>query len=381
MEEALPVREREKLRDELLAKESRFVRDLPKVEMHVHLEGTITAEMRWKLSQRNGTTLRIAKGGPEIQTFAELQTAMDLLRPDPSRVNDDEERFQFFEAYYEGFECLKTQQDYFDLAWHYLSHAAEQNVRWCELFFDPQGHTSRGISWETMMNGFREASRKAKAELNIGSVYIMCFLRDLPPRSALEHYHASRPYHDLIIGIGLDSNETDRPPLLFDEVFTLARRDGLKLTSHCDADSKNTHEHIRQAASLVGGHGLDRIDHGLNAAEKPELMELIKARDIGMTLCPWSYLRHTTFEELGPKFQTLYKAGIKVSINSDDPAYMEDCWILENYLLVQHLLGSEDSDMIGWATSAVEMCWAPEDVKASIRSELAEASESGVRRA
>ena len=167
IEEALPVRQREKLRDDLLARADQFVLDIPKVELHLHLEGTLTAELRWKLTQRNGRTLRIASHGPALKSLEEAQAAMDLLRPDPSRVNNDEERFQFFEAYYEGFESVKTKEDFFDLAMHYLEHAAKMNVRYCELFFDPQGHTSRGTSWQVMMEGLREAQRKAEKDLNV----------------------------------------------------------------------------------------------------------------------------------------------------------------------------------------------------------------------
>jgi adenosine deaminase len=198
----------------------------------------------------------------------------------------------------------------------------------------------------------------------------MCFLRDLTPESAMEHYKAALPYRDIIVGIGLDSNEEDRPPQLFDEVFSLARRDGFKLTMHCDVDSENTHEHIKQAASTVAGNGLDRIDHGLNAAEKQDLIDLILKRDLGMTICPWSYLRHTTFAELGPKIRTLYDAGIKISINSDDPAYMEDCWILENILLVKHLCNFDDNDVATLARNAVNSSFAKPAIKERILQEI-----------
>lgn len=186
----------------------------------------------------------------------------------------------------------------------------------------------------------------------------------------MEHYKAALPYRDIIIGIGLDSNEEDRPPVLFDEVFSLARQDGFKLTMHCDVDSKNTHDHIRQAGSIVAGQGLDRIDHGLNAADEQGLINLILKRDVGMTICPWSYLRHTTYSELGPKIRVLYDAGIKISINSDDPAYMEDCWILENMLLVRLLCGFDDKDIAVLARNAVNISWAKSTVKEDILKEI-----------
>jgi adenosine deaminase len=167
IDQALSSDLREKLRDDLLAAPHQFILALPKVELHVHLEGTLTASLRWRLTQRNGTPLKIAKNGPALKSVEEMEAAMDLLRPDSSRVNNDEERFQFFEAYYEGFECLKTKEDFFDLAMHYFEHVARMNVRYCELFFDPQGHVSRGISWDVMMGGFREAQKKAEKELNV----------------------------------------------------------------------------------------------------------------------------------------------------------------------------------------------------------------------
>lgn len=167
IEEALGADLREKLRDELVAADDKFVQEVPKVELHVHIEGILTAELRWKLTQRNGTTLRMAKHGSEIKSLAAMEAAMDLLRPDSSRVNNDEERFQFFEAYYGGFECLKTKEDFYDLAMYYLERAAAQNVRYAEIFFDPQGHTALGTSWETMMGGFREAKIIAERDLNV----------------------------------------------------------------------------------------------------------------------------------------------------------------------------------------------------------------------
>jgi adenosine deaminase len=195
-------------------------------------------------------------------------------------------------------------------------------------------------------------------------------MRDLSPESAMEHYKAALPYRELIVGIGLDSNEEDRPPALFEDVFSQARQDGFKLTMHCDVDSKDTQEHIKQAASAIAGKGLDRIDHGLNAAEDRGLIDLILKRDLGMTICPWSYLRHTTYAELGPKIRTLYDAGVKICINSDDPAYMEDCWVLHNLLLSKHLCGFEDKDIVVLEKNAINASWAEPAVKEKILQEI-----------
>jgi adenosine deaminase len=192
----------------------------------------------------------------------------------------------------------------------------------------------------------------------------------MSPESAMEHYEAALPYRDMIVGIGLDSDEYLRPPSLFEKVFSRARADGFRLTCHCDVGQRDTHEHIRQVACNVGGTGAERIDHGLNAAQMPELMELIRVKGVGMTICPWAYLRHEPQEEIFPRITALYQAGIKVAIASDDPAYMEDSWILHNMLLARRMCGFGNADMARLTRNAAEISWAPESVKMDILREL-----------
>lgn len=186
----------------------------------------------------------------------------------------------------------------------------------------------------------------------------------------MEHYKAALPYRDMIIGIGLDSNEYDRPPSLFEEIFLLARKDGFNITAHCDVNQKDTHEHIRQVASTVAGTGAQRIDHGLDAAEKPELIRLIKERGTGMTVCPCAAMRHAAPGWIAWTIRTLYDAGIPISIASDDPAYMEDQWVLHAMLLVKGLCAFTDKDMTNLARNAVKISWAIPDVKKDILHEI-----------
>lgn len=198
----------------------------------------------------------------------------------------------------------------------------------------------------------------------------MCFLRDLSPESATEHYLAALPFRDMIAGIGLDSNEDGRPPSMFEEVFTRARADGFKITAHCDVGKTYPLDHVRQTASVIGGTGADRVDHGLNVTDSPELMQLIREKDLGLTVCPWSYIRHQPFDDVFSRIRTLFEAGIKMSIGSDDPAFMEDTWILENLLLVKNYCGLSNEDIAKVMRGGVEMCWAPEAVKREILEEL-----------
>lgn len=195
-------------------------------------------------------------------------------------------------------------------------------------------------------------------------------LRDVPVKSATKHYEAALAYKDMIVGIGLDSNEYDRPPLLFEDLYLRARADGFKLTCHCDVTQKDTHEHIRQVVECIGGTGADRCDHGLDAAERPELVALIKAKGMGMTLCPWAYVRHHKEEDLFKHIRTLFVAGIKVNISSDSPAYVENNWITQNLLLIRLKCGFTNEEIVRVESDSVEMCWASEEVKRDLLHEI-----------
>lgn len=165
---ALPLAERVELKKALLETEDDFVQRLPKVELHIHIEGIITPALKWKFSQRNGQTLKHPRTGAVFSSLEELEDSHDLMKPRKGqRMDNTEETLSFFEAYYGGFEVLRTKQDYCDLAMDYFEHAAAMNVRYCEVFFDPQGHTRFGTRYETMMEGFREAQQVAERDLNV----------------------------------------------------------------------------------------------------------------------------------------------------------------------------------------------------------------------
>lgn len=165
---ALSIAARRDLRASIAKTKSPFIASLPKVELHVHIEGTLTPALKWKFSQRNGQTLIHPRTGAVFSTLEELQDSHDTMKPvAEGQMNNEEETLSFFEAYYGGFEVLKTRRDYCDLAMHYFERAEAMNVRYCEVFFDPQGHTRTGVTWETMMGGFREASEEAERYLNV----------------------------------------------------------------------------------------------------------------------------------------------------------------------------------------------------------------------
>lgn len=186
----------------------------------------------------------------------------------------------------------------------------------------------------------------------------------------MEHYIASLEYRDMIIGIGLDSLEVDRPPLLFQEVFTRAQKDGFRITAHCDVGKAYPVEHIRQVVSEIGHHGGDRIDHGLNVVDDPELMKQIKQKGLGMTICPWSYIRHQPLNDVFNRIRILFDAGIKLAIASDDPAFMEDTWILENLLVLKKFCKFTHADIQKLTSDVIEVSWTTDEIKRAMSNEL-----------
>ena len=188
--------------------------------------------------------------------------------------------------------------------------------------------------------------------------------------SAVLQYEAALPHKDMIVGIGLDSDEYDRPPSLFYDLFQRAHRDGFEITAHCDFNQKDTHKHIRQVATFLGGNGASRIDHGLNAADNPELIHAIKFKSIGMTICPCAYIRHTAIEEVFPRIRTLFDAGVQISIASDDPSYMEGNWILHNLHMVQERCNFSRKEMLQLQRNAIKTCWATPALKMDMSDKL-----------
>jgi adenosine deaminase len=365
--------------------EDPFIAKIPKVELHIHIEGTLTPSLRFKLAQQNQIPLHSKRLNKTFTTLVELKEMYNLLQP--RSIKGSNHISAFFDAYYGGMEVLRTEEDFYDLAMEYFDKAARMNVRYCELFFDPQAHTRRGVEFEVFMKGFGKAQIDAERNLDVGhytlfrmyhqaddqkvkSQWIMCMLRDMSLDSAMKHYEAAQPYKNMIVGLGLDSNEYNRPPSLFEPLYLRARADGFKLTCHCDVTQKDTHEHIRQVAECVGGTGADRLDHGLDAAERPGLVALIKERGMGVTLCPWAYVRHNTEKDLFKHLRTLVDAGIKVNVSSDSPAYVESNWITQNLALLRLKAKFTDEDIEQVEKDSIDMCWAAEDVKRVLYEEV-----------
>jgi len=319
---------------------STFIAGIPKAELHVHIEGTLEPELKFELAARNG--LQLPYGSVD-----EMRAAYDF-----------DDLSSFLAMYYEGMSVLLTERDFYDLAMAYFRKAHSQNVVYAEVFFDPQAHTSRGIEFDTVMKGLLRAQRDAEASFGLRSQLILCFLRDMSAASAAATLERSLPYRDRIIGVGLDSDERDNPPLKFKDVFARARAEGFHLTMHCDVDQEDSVGHIWQCLNDIG---VERIDHGVNAVEDAALVEEIKRRGLGLTVCPISN-SYVTDGLKADEIKRLLDLGVRVTVNSDDPAYFPG-YMNENLLALQQAANLSRDEIVRLVKNAFSISWLPDDDK------------------
>lgn len=318
-----------------------YIRGMPKAELHVHLEGTLEPEHIFALAERNGIEL-------DYKTPEEVVAAYDF-HDLPS----------FLTIYYAAMGVLQTEQDFYELAYHYFVRAKQDNIVYAEPFFDPQGHTSRGVSFDTIIKGIHRAQVDAAKNLGIESNLIMCFLRDLSAESAMEHLDMSLPYKDWIIGVGLDSDEKDNPPSKFAEVFAAARESGYLLTMHCDVNQIDIVDHIWQCVNDIK---VDRIDHGINSLEDESLCEEIAKQGLGLTVCPVSN-RFVVQNLTASEIKLMLDKNMKVTINSDDPGYFR-AYLTDNFLALVGEVSFEFSKIKQLNKNAFDVSWLNAERKA-----------------
>jgi adenosine deaminase len=313
-----------------------FIAGMPKAELHLHLEGTLEPSLIRALAERNGIDMVIAENN-----FTDLTT--------------------FLAAYYPNMTVLVTEQDFYELAWAYLTKARSQNVVHAEMFFDPQAHTSRGIPFATVIEGYHRAVMQARAELDMSAELILCILRDHSADSAAQTLEAALFYKDWIVGLGLDSDERDNPPSKFAEVFAKAREAGFKLTMHCDVDQPGSIDNIRAVLEDIE---VDRIDHGTNIVEDYRLVELAKERGIGFTTCPVSNgIVSEGMKSL--EIVSLLREGVKVTVNSDDPAYF-NAYVYENLKALVGVTDLDEDEFVQLQRNAFEISWVSEERRAEL---------------
>ena len=324
-----------------------LIQNLPKAELHLHIEGTLEPELMFKLAKRNSILLPYASP-EEIRKayhFSDLQTFLDI--------------------YYEGASVLKTTEDFDDLCWEYLRRAHADRIVHTEIFFDPQTHTERGIEFGVVIEGLTQALKRAEKEWGLTSHLFMCFLRHLSQEEAFKTLQSAIPYLHLIRGVGLDSSELGHPPSKFKDVFEEAKKRGLELVAH--AGEEGPPDYIWQALDLLQ---VRRIDHGVRSLEDPKLIERLKKERIPLTVCPLSNIKLRVFQKMQDhNLKTLLENGLCVTINSDDPAYFGG-YLNQNFLETAQALDLSEDDLKQLAKNSFEASLIPNEKRESLFQEI-----------
>lgn len=317
-----------------------FIQGIPKAELHVHIEGTFEPELMFAIAQRNQVPIRFA-------SVEEVKQAYNF-----SNLQD------FLDIYYEGANVLLHEQDFYDLTFTYLEKLHAQNVVHAEIFFDPQTHTDRGVSFGTVIDGIWRACRDAESKWGLSTSLIMCFLRHLDEASAFQTLEQALPYRDRIIGVGLDSSELGHPPSKFQRVFARAAEEGLLLVAH--AGEEGPAAYIWEALNLLN---IARLDHGNRCLDDEKLVDELVRRQMALTVCPLSNLKLCVVKDLKDhSLKTMLDRGLLVTVNSDDPAYFGG-GVNDNYAHTAAAIGLSKQDIYELARNSFIGSFLPEDQK------------------
>src|SRR5688572_3768517 len=320
-----------------------LIRRLPKVELHLHIEGTLEPEMMFSLAAKHG--IKLPYGSVDAvraaYSFHDLQSFLDL--------------------YYAGCDVLRDRTDFYALAMAYFARAHADRIVHAELFFDPQTHTARGIAMGTVIGGLRDAMADAERRYGITSGLILCFLRHLSEEDAFATLEAALPFRDQLLGVGLDSGERGNPPSKFERVFAKARALGLRAVAHAGEEGPSAY--IKEALDLLK---VERVDHGVRCDEDSALVDRLVRDQIPLTVCPLSNLKLCVVKDLKQhNFAKLLRRGVAVTINSDDPAYFGG-YIGENYRATAAALQLTAEEVVSVAENAVRASFLPGQAKTSL---------------
>lgn len=319
---------------------SSLISSVPKAELHLHIEGSLEPSLMWSLAAKHNITLPY-KNVAQIEAayqFSNLQSFLDI--------------------YYAGASVLLDEDDFFALMWSYLSKCKEENIVHTEIMFDPQTHTERGIGYEVFMPGFLRAIDKARQQWGMSVKLILSFLRHLSEQEAFATLEQARPYYRYIDAVGLDSSEKGHPPVKFRRVFAQVRRLGFRIVAH--AGEEGPADYIWQAIHTLG---VDRIDHGVRCLEDPELVALLKKRQIPLTVCPMSNLKLKVIKDMRQHtLFTLMDKGLLVTVNSDDPTYFGG-YLNRNFEALDTALGMTKNQLQTLVVNSFKASFLSEDEK------------------
>jgi len=324
-----------------------FIEKLPKAELHLHIEGSFEPELMFKIAKRNHIDIPY-NSVEEIEKAYKFNCLQDFLN-----------------IYYQGANVLVTEQDFYDLTFSYLQKCADQNVRHTEIMFDPQTHTDRGIDFETVINGISKACDDAKIKLGVSSLLIMSYLRHLSEEDAFKTLNQSLPFKDKIKAVGLDSSEKGNPPSKFKNVFEASVKEGYIPLAH--AGEEGASEYVWEAIDILG---IKRIDHGNNSLQDEKLVKEIIKRDIALTVCPLSNTALRVVDDLkNHPLKKMLDLGLKVTVNSDDPAYFGG-QVNKNYMEIQKALNLSKADLYQLAKNSFQYSLLDKNIKQVYLNEL-----------
>lgn len=327
-----------------------YIRALPKAELHVHIEGTLEPELLFQLAERN----RIALPYPSVDALRKAYLFHDLQ--------------SFLDLYYAGADVLRTEQDFHDMTMAYLLRAKEDGVVHAEIMFDPQTHTARGIPMPVIFSGIAAALRDARNTMDISATLLLSFLRHLPESDAFATLDSALPlrkeYEDLWIGVGLDSAERGNPPAKFARIFERCRELGFRRVVH--AGEEGPPDYVRDALDLLNA---ERIDHGVRSEEDPALMQRLIDEQVPLTVCPLSNLKLKVVDTLKHhNLGRMLRAGVLVTINSDDPAYFGG-YVGKNYWECAQHLALSRAELALLARNSIKASFLPETQKQTLLGE------------
>ena len=319
-----------------------FAASLPKAELHLHLEGSLEPEQMFAFAKRNNVDI-------PFNSVDEIRAAYDF-----SNLQD------FLDIYYQGMGVLQTEEDFFDLTMAYLKRSRADNVRHVEVFFDPQGHTGRGLPFSVAINGIARAFAEGESNLGVTSKLIMCFLRHLSEQEAFETLKQAEPYLDKITGVGLDSSEVGHPPSKFENVYKAAREHGLALVAH--AGEEGPPDYVYEALDLLK---IDRLDHGNRSLEDQALVARLAEEQMTLTVCPLSNLKLCVVNDMRDHpLKKMLDLGLRATVNSDDPSYFGG-YVMENFSAVIEALDLNKEDIRTLAKNSFLGSFLSEEEKAA----------------
>jgi len=328
---------------------------LPKAELHVHIEGTFEPELIFAIAERNGLKVKFA--------------GVEALR-DAYRFSDLQ---AFLNVYYAGMQVLQQAQDFSDLAGAYLRKAATQGVKHAEIFFDPQAHLERGVSFSTVMDGLWAVLSRSERDFGITTKLIMCFLRDQSAKSAMDVLELALPYGDRIVAVGLDSAEVGNPPSKFVRVFDRARVEGFLTVAH--AGEEGPPSYVWEALDLLK---VSRVDHGVRSMEDPRLIERLRRSQMPLTICPFSNVRLHVVPTLAEHpLKKMLNAGLRATVNSDDPAYFGG-YVADNFRDVSAALSLSQDEIVRLAKNSFESSFIDDESKRAYSAQIDAAVGSAV---